>query len=335
MKILITGGIGYIGSHTCIELLKANYELVVIDNLSNSKRDVVDKIVQIGEKDILFYEGDVQDKALLTQIFSENTIDVVIHFAGLKAIGESVQKPLAYYYNNLMATLVLCDVMKIFEVKRLIFSSSAAIYGSAHQVPLKEDFHKATTNPYGSTKLMIEQILEDLYISDTTWCIAILRYFNPIGAHESGLIGENPNGIPNNLLPYIAKVAMGELNSLNIFGNDYPTPDGTGIRDYIHVVDLAKGHIKAVERVLSTVGIDNYNLGTGKGYSVLEIVKAFEEVSGKKIPYHIMPRRDGDVAVCYADVQKAKELLGWRATKGVEEMCKDTWHYINDRNNHS
>ena len=325
--ILVTGGTGFIGSHTCVELLNAGYDVTVIDNFSNSKPEVLKRIKTITGKEVKFYEGDLLDKKAIKKIFDENKIDAVIHFAGLKAVGESVSIPLKYYHNNITGTLMLCEVMKEYNVKNLVFSSSATVYGNPHTVPIKEDFPLSTTNPYGSTKLMIERILRDLYVSDNDWSIALLRYFNPIGAHESGLIGEDPNGIPNNLVPYIAQVAQGRLECLSVFGDDYPTPDGTGVRDYIHVVDLSLGHIKAVERVLNTKGVDAYNLGTGKGYSVLDIVKAYEKACGKKINYKIAPRRPGDIPACYADPAKSKELLGWEATKTIEDMCKDSWNF--------
>ncbi len=330
MKILVTGGTGYIGSHTVVELLNNGYEVIVVDNLSNSKRDVVDKIKEITGKDIIFYEEDVCDKEALRKIFNENEgIVAVIHFAGLKAVGESVEKPVKYYDNNLGSTLSLLTVMQENDVKKIVFSSSATVYGDPASLPIKEDFPLGpTTNPYGTTKLYIENILRDVYASDNNWSIALLRYFNPIGAHESSLIGENPNGIPNNLMPYIIKVATGELPELNVFGDDYDTPDGTGVRDYIHVVDLAKGHIKAVEKVLSTKEIDAYNLGTGIGYSVLDIVKAFERVNNVKINYKITDRRPGDVAACYADPSYAEEKLGWKAEKGLDEMCEDSYNFI-------
>lgn len=328
MKILVTGGCGYIGSHTCCELLDNHYEVVIIDNLCNSKRDVVDKIKEITGKDITFYEGDVCDKEILNKIFNEHQIDAVIHFAGLKAVGESVAKPLLYYRNNLDSTLSLLEVMNEFNCKKLVFSSSATVYGTPESLPIKEDAPLSTTNPYGSTKLMIEEILRDLYKADNNWSIALLRYFNPIGAHKSGLIGENPRGIPNNLMPYIIKVATGELPELSIFGNDYDTKDGTGVRDYIHVVDLARGHIKAIEKVLSTKEIDCYNLGTGKGYSVLDLVKTFEKVNNVKINYRITDRRPGDIAECYADPSYALEKLGWKAEKDIEEMCQDSYNFI-------
>ncbi len=328
MKILVTGGCGYIGSHTCVELLNEGYEVVIVDNFSNSKKDVLDKIKEITHKDFKFYQGDVCDKDLMEKIFSNEKIDAVIHFAGYKAVGESVKKPLMYYRNNIDSTLTLCEVMSEHNVKKLVFSSSATVYGSPKSLPIKEDFPLSTTNPYGSTKLMIEGILKDLYISDNEWSIAVLRYFNPIGAHESGLIGENPNDIPNNLMPYIVKVATGELECLSIFGNDYDTKDGTGVRDYIHVVDLSKGHLKAIEKIKNETGIDYYNLGTGNGYSVLEIVNNFSKVNDVKVNYKITERRPGDIAECYADPSYAKEKLGWTATKGIEEMCRDAYNFV-------
>ena len=328
MKILVTGGCGFIGSHTCCELLDNNYEVVIIDNLCNSKRNVIDKIKKITGKDIAFYEEDVCNKEALKVIFEEHKIDAVVHFAGLKAVGESVAKPLMYYRNNLDSTLSLLEVMNEYNCKKIVFSSSATVYGTPESLPIKEDFPLSTTNPYGSTKLMIEDIMRDLYVSDNDWSIALLRYFNPIGAHKSGLIGENPNGIPNNLMPYIIKVATGELPELSVFGNDYDTPDGTGVRDYIHVVDLAKGHIKAIEKVLSTKEVDCYNLGTGKGYSVLDLVKTFEKVNDVKVNYRITDRRPGDIVACYADPAYALKKLGWKAEKDIEEMCRDSYNFI-------
>ena len=328
MKILVTGGTGYIGSHTCCELLDAGYDIVVIDNFSNSKPDVIDKIKKITGKDFKFYEGDVCDKALLNKIFSENEIGAVIHFAGYKAVGESVAKPLMYYRNNLGSTLSLLEVMNDFNCKKLVFSSSATVYGKPKSLPIREDFCLSTTNPYGATKLMIEDILRDLYVSDNEWSIAILRYFNPIGAHKSGLIGENPNDIPNNLMPYIVKVANGELECLSVFGNDYDTHDGTGVRDYIHVVDLALGHIKAIEYILNSKGVDEYNLGTGNGYSVLDLVNTFMKVNGVDVNYKIVDRRPGDIDACYADSSKALEVLGWKAKLGIEDMCRDAYNFV-------
>ena len=327
MKILVTGGTGYIGSHTCVELLDAGYEIVIIDNLSNSKIETVDKIKEITGKDFKFYEGDCCNKEILKKIFSENDIDAVIHFAGLKAVGESVRKPLMYYRNNLDSTLTLLEVMNEYNCKKIVFSSSATVYGDPAKLPIKEDFPLSTTNPYGTTKLVIEGILKDLYKSDPEWSIAILRYFNPIGAHKSGLIGENPNDIPNNLMPYIVKVATKELECLSIFGNDYDTKDGTGVRDYIHVVDLSKGHIKAIDKVLSESGLDCYNLGTGTGYSVLEIVETFKRVNNIDVPYKIVDRRPGDIAACYADPSYAKEKLGWEAKYGIEDMVRDSYNF--------
>lgn len=333
MAILITGGAGYIGTHTCIELLNSGEEIVVIDNFSNAKPRAVQLIKEITDKDFPFYEIDVLDENALEKVFAENKIDSVIHFAGLKAVGESVQKPIEYYHNNIVSTLVLCKVMAKYDVFRIVFSSSATVYGSPKEVPIKEDFPLSTTNPYGSTKLMIEQILRDLYISDNRWSIALLRYFNPIGAHKSGKIGEDPNGIPNNLLPFISQVAVGKLDYLRVFGDDFDTIDGTGVRDYIHVTDLAKGHIKALDKISVSSGVNTYNLGTGNGYSVLEIVRAFEKASGVEIPYKITGRRQGDIAECYADATKAKEELGWEAIRGLEEMCEDLWRFAKNNPN--
>lgn len=328
MKILVTGGIGYIGSHTCVELLKQGMEVVVFDNLYNAKIDVVDKIKEITGKEITFYQADMRDKESMRPIFEENKIDAVIHFAGLKAVGESVEKPLLYYQNNITGTLNLCELMKEYDCKKMIFSSSATVYGAPKTVPIKEDFPLHTTNPYGTTKLMLEQILTDFCKADPDWHVILLRYFNPIGAHESGLIGESPNGIPNNLMPYITQVAIGKLPYLCVFGDDYDTPDGTGVRDYIHVVDLAKGHVNAVEAIMQKSGVSIYNLGTGIGYSVLDIVKAFEKANGITIPYQIQGRRAGDIAVCYANAQKAYEELGWKAEYDLERMCKDAWNFV-------
>ena len=328
MKILVTGGCGYIGSHTVVELLNHGIETVIIDNLVNSKKEVISKIEEITKKKPIFYEGDVRDEELLRSIFKSHKIDAVIHFAGLKAVGESVEKPLEYYQNNLDSTLVLLSVMREFKVKKIIFSSSATVYGECKVVPIKEEYPVGgTTNPYGTTKLMIEHILKDLAISDKDMSIVILRYFNPIGAHSSGLIGDDPNGIPNNLMPYIVKVASGDLPYLNVFGSDYDTPDGTGVRDYIHVVDLAIGHVKALSKAMKDTGVFIYNLGTGRGYSVLEIVKSFEEVNKVSIPYEIKERRAGDIASCYADVGKAEEELGFKAKYGIEEMVRDSWRF--------
>lgn len=327
MKILVTGGTGYIGSHTCVELLNKGHEVVVFDNLFNSQIDVVDKIKKITGKEIAFYKADMLDKESMRPIFEEHKIDAVIHFAGLKAVGESVQKPLLYYHNNLTGTLQLCELMNEYNCKKIIFSSSATVYGAPKTVPIKEDFPLSTTNPYGTTKLMLERILSDFCVADPDWSVVLLRYFNPIGAHESGLIGERPNGIPNNLMPYITQVAIGKLPCLGVFGNDYDTPDGTGVRDYIHVVDLAKGHVNAIEKVVSSTGVNIYNLGTGNGYSVLDIVKAFEAANGVHIPYEIKPRRAGDIATCYADATKAKEELGWEAEYDLQKMCRDSWRF--------
>ncbi|MFJ5713609.1 UDP-glucose 4-epimerase GalE [Neobacillus sp. NPDC093127] len=327
MAILVTGGAGYIGSHTCVELLNAGKEIIVIDNFSNSKPESLVRVKEITGKDFLFYEMDLLDREGLEEVFSTNQIDAVIHFAGLKAVGESVSIPLHYYHNNISGTLILCEVMAKFAVKNLVFSSSATVYGMPERVPISEDFSLSATNPYGRTKLMIEEILTDLYIADNSWSIALLRYFNPIGAHASGRIGEDPNDIPNNLMPYITQVAVGKLKELQVFGNDYPTVDGTGVRDYIHVVDLAQGHLKALERVIPTSGVEAYNLGTGTGYSVLELVEAFERAAGVEIPYKIVERRPGDIAVCYADSKKAKTLLGWEAQRGIKEMCQDSWRW--------
>ena len=330
MKILVTGGLGYIGSHTCVELLQEGYEVVVLDNLSNSKEEVKEKIKEITGKEVKFYLGDMMDEQLLNNIFTTEKIDAVIDFAAYKAVGESVQKPIEYYMNNVSTVLVLLKVMTKHHVKKLVFSSSATVYGDPERVPIKEnDKTGGTTNPYGTSKLFVEQILKDLYKADNTWDIAILRYFNPIGAHPSGLIGEEPNGIPANLMPYIAKVASKELECLSIFGNDYPTKDGTGVRDYIHVVDLAKGHIKALEKLeREQKGLYIYNLGTGIGYSVLDLVNAFEKVNNVKVKYKIADRRPGDIAECFADATKAKEELGWEATLGIEDMCRDAYNFI-------
>ncbi len=327
MTVLVTGGAGYIGSHTVIELLNSGNQVVIVDNFYNSQPEVLKRIKELSGKDFKFYEVDVLNKEDLTKVFEENKIDSVIHFAGYKAVGESVEKPLEFYHNNLTSTFILCEVMKKFGVKNLVFSSSATVYGLNNISPLKEELPLSTTNPYGTTKLMIEQILNDLWNSDKEWSIALLRYFNPIGAHESGRIGENPNGIPNNLMPYITQVAVGKREKLSIFGSDYDTVDGTGVRDYIHVVDLAKGHIKALEKHSKINKIEAYNLGAGKGYSVLQLVEAFEKANGVKIPYAISERRAGDVATCYADSSKAKEQLGWEAEKTIEDMCKDSWNW--------
>lgn len=328
MNILVTGGCGYIGSHTCCELLNKGYKVIIIDNLSNSKKEVINHIESITKKEVVFYEGDVANKELLRKIFTENEINSVIHFAGYKAVGESVKYPLKYYRNNIDSTLSLCEVMNEFNCKKLVFSSSATVYGLPKKLPIKEDFPLSTTNPYGSTKLMIENILRDLYVSDNTWHIAILRYFNPIGAHSSGLLGEDPNGIPNNLMPYIVKVATGKLECLSVFGDDYNTKDGTGVRDYIHVVDLALGHICAIEKLNKDTGIFTYNLGTGQGYSVLELVKTFSRVNDVSVNYKIVGRRAGDIDACYADTSKSLNELGWKATKNIEDMCRDSYNFV-------
>lgn len=330
MKILVTGGAGYIGSHTCVELLNEGFEVVVIDNFSNSKRSSLDAIKKITGKDFKFYEIDYLDKDALNKVFEENKIDAVINFAGFKAVGESVQKPIEYYTNNISGALNLLDVMRKHNVKKFVFSSSATVYGNPEKIPLTEDCKiGGTTNPYGTSKLFIEQILKDIYASDNSWDIIILRYFNPVGAHESGLIGEDPKGIPNNLMPYIAKVATKELKELSVFGNDYNTPDGTGVRDYIHVVDLAKGHVLALNKLEKEgKGLFIYNLGTGTGYSVLDLVHAYEKANNVKVPYKIAPRRDGDIATCYSDPTKAKNELGFVATKTIEDMCHDSYKFV-------
>ena len=327
MKVLVTGGAGYIGSHTVVDLLEHDCEVVVVDNFCNSKPTVIDRVKKITGKEFAFYRADVCDKAAVEEIFRAEKPEAVIHFAGLKAVGESVQKPLEYYTNNLVSTLTLLAVMREYGCKNFVFSSSATVYGQPKSVPIKEDFPLSTTNPYGTTKLMIEDILRDVYKADKTMNIAILRYFNPIGAHKSGLIGEDPNGIPNNLVPYITQVAIGKLKQLNVFGNDYPTHDGTGVRDYIHVLDLAHAHSLAVKKLESKPGLVTYNLGTGHGYSVLDIVKAFEKASGKKIPYVIAPRRAGDIAECYADASLAKKEMGFKCKYGLEDMCEDSWRW--------
>lgn len=328
MKILVTGGAGYIGSHTCVELLNSGYEVIIVDNLYNSKEKVISDIEKITNKKIKFYKSDIRDKKTLQKIFKENDIDAVIHFAGLKAVGESVKKPILYYQNNIGGTLTLCEVMKEFNVKNIIFSSSATVYGVPDKLPITEDMKVGnTTNPYGTSKLYIEGILKDIYISDNDWSVILLRYFNPIGAHESGLLGEDPNGIPNNLMPYIVKVASGELECLSVFGDDYDTHDGTGVRDYIHVVDLARGHVKALGKLFKDKGVNTYNLGTGNGYSVLDIVKTFEDVNGVKVNYKMASRRDGDIAVCYADCSKAYRELGWKAELTLADMVSSSYKY--------
>ena len=327
MNVLITGGAGFIGSHTCIELLNAGHEVVVVDNLANSHREALDRVSELTGRKFPFYPIDIRDKVALEAVFQAHQIDAVIHFAALKAVGESVSKPLSYYHNNLLSTLILGEVMAAHGVKDLVFSSSATVYGDPATVPIVEDFPLSATNPYGQTKLMSEQILTDLHVADPEWNITLLRYFNPIGAHPSGRIGELPNGLPNNLVPYIAMVAAGKLDKLRVFGNDYPTPDGTGVRDYIHVVDLAKGHVKAVDKLAEKPGIEAYNLGTGTGYSVIDVVEAFEEASGKPVPYEVVARRPGDVASCYADPTKANKELGWKAERNIVDMCIDVWRW--------
>ena len=327
MSVLVTGGMGYIGSHTTVELLKAGKDVIIIDNLCNSSIVVKDRIREITGKDVKFYNIDLADKEAVEKVFEENSIESVIDFAALKAVGESVKNPLEYYMNNMVSFLVLLDIMKKNNVKNLVFSSSATVYGEAKTMPILESFPLTATNPYGRTKLMAEEILRDLAASDSSWNIAILRYFNPIGAHESGIIGEDPNGIPDNLMPYITKVAVGELKELSVFGNDYDTIDGTGVRDYIHVVDIAIGHIRALEKLETNSGLVTYNLGTGNGFSVLQLVKAFSKASGKEIPYKIAPRRPGDVAICYADPSKANRELNWKAERTLEQMCEDSWRW--------
>lgn len=327
-KILITGGAGYIGSHTALELLEAGYEVVVYDNLSNSSKESIKRVEELTGKSIYFYEGDVLDAPALKAMFDAEKVDAVIHCAALKAVGESVQKPLEYYHNNITGTLTLMDVMRKAGVKNIVFSSSATVYGSPEVIPITEDCQKGQcTNPYGWTKSMMEQIMTDLQKSDPEWNVILLRYFNPVGAHKSGRIGEDPKGIPNNLMPYISQVAVGKLEKLGVFGDDYDTPDGTGVRDYIHVVDLAVGHVKAIDYIFTNPGLDIINLGTGVGYSVLDMVKAFSKASGKEIPYEIKPRRAGDIAMCYADPGKALKVLGWKAEHSLEEMCEDTWRW--------
>ncbi len=326
MKVLVTGGAGFIGSHTVVELLNAGFDVVVVDNLSNSNEESMRRVKEIAGRDFAFYSYDVRDREKLENIFVAHAIDWVIHFAGLKAVGESVQKPILYYDNNLVSTLVLLETMEKFGVRNFVFSSSATVYGEPERLPLDEECRLSTTNPYGATKLMQEQMLRDLYKADNRWNIALLRYFNPVGAHPSGRIGEDPKGIPNNLMPYVAQVASGKLKEIGVFGNDYPTPDGTGVRDYIHVVDLAKGHVAAIEK-LKEPGVHIYNLGTGNGYSVLDMIHAFEKACGKKLPYSIKPRRAGDVPACYASSKKAEEELGWRAQYDLEDMCRDQWNW--------
>lgn len=329
MHVLVTGGAGYIGSHTCLELLEAGHQVTVVDNLSNSKQESLKRVVDLAGTSLTFHQVDLLDKAGLQKVFmgSEVPFDTVIHFAGLKAVGESVEKPLWYYHNNLTGTLVLCEVMAEYGVKNIVFSSSATVYGDPASVPILENFPLSCTNPYGRTKLMIEEILQDLHVADDDWNVALLRYFNPVGAHKSGRIGEDPNGIPNNLMPYVSQVAVGKLERVTVFGEDYPTHDGTGVRDYIHVVDLARGHVRAIEKLVEKPGVVIYNLGTGQGYSVLDMIRAFSEASGREVPYVISGRRAGDIAACYADPGKAKQELGWVAERGVKEMCEDTWRW--------
>ncbi len=327
MNILVTGGAGYIGSHTCVELLNAGYQVVVVDNLCNSKEESLKRVEKITGRSLKFYQVDLLDEKKLNDVFDREPVDAVIHFAGLKAVGESVEKPLEYYHNNLTGTFLLCDCMRKHGVKHIVFSSSATVYGSPRTVPIREDFPLSVTNPYGRTKLMIEEILQDLVVSDPEWNVTLLRYFNPIGAHESGIIGEDPKGIPNNLVPYVTQVCVGKLDHVNVFGNDYDTPDGTGVRDYIHVVDLALGHVKALEHMDDAPGVKIYNLGTGNGYSVLDIVHSFEQVIGRPIPYEIKGRRSGDIATCYADPSLAAEKLGWKATRDLLTMCRDSWRW--------
>jgi UDP-glucose 4-epimerase len=327
MKILVTGGAGYIGSHTCLELLNAGYEVVVLDNLCNSKAESLLRVQHLANRPLVLVQGDIRDRTILRKLFSDHAIDAVVHFAGLKAVGESVKKPLMYYDNNVTGSIVLAEVMAEFNIKRLVFSSSATVYGDPATVPIREDFPVGATNPYGGSKLMIEQIYRDLAHSDPEWRIGLLRYFNPVGAHESGMIGEDPNGIPNNLMPFVSQVAVGKLAELNIFGGDYPTPDGTGVRDYIHVVDLALGHLAALQLLQDSAGLFTVNLGTGQGYSVLQVVHAFEKASGHKVPYRIVDRRPGDIAACYADPTLASELLRWRSTRGLDTMCEDAWRW--------
>jgi len=328
MAILVAGGAGFIGSHTCVELLEAGYDVVVVDNLYNASKRSLERVEEITGRKLTFYEADILDREALEQIFEKEQIDSVIHFAGLKAVGESVAKPIEYYYNNIAGTLVLCDVMRKHHVKNIVFSSSATVYGDPAFIPITEDCPKGTiTNPYGQTKSMLEQVLTDIQVSDPEWNVILLRYFNPIGAHKSGRIGEDPKGIPNNLVPYVAQVAIGKRPVLGVFGDDYDTPDGTGVRDYIHVVDLAQGHVAAIRKLEEKKGVLIYNLGTGKGYSVLDVVHAFEKACGKPIPYEIKDRRPGDIATCYADPAKAKAELGWEAKYGIEEMCADSWRW--------
>jgi len=327
MRVLVTGGAGYIGSHTCVEMLDAGYDVVVVDNLCNSKEDSLRRVAEITGRTLGFVRADLRDREALEDLFRDKSFDAVIHFAGLKAVGESTQIPLEYYENNIGGTITLCKAMSEAGVKNIVFSSSATVYGDPASVPIREDFPTSATNPYGSSKLFIEEILRDLYVSDANWNIALLRYFNPVGAHRSGRIGEDPNGIPNNLMPFVAQVAVGKLPRLRVFGDDYNTPDGTGVRDYIHVTDLAKGHLKALEKLTGNPGVVTYNLGTGRGYSVLEMVRTFEQSTGRPVPYDIVDRRPGDIAMCYADPTLANEELGWTAELGIEEMVRDSWRW--------
>jgi len=331
--ILVTGGAGYIGTHTVLQLLETGHDVIVLDNLSNSRREALERVEALTGKSVTFYLGDILDRELLEQIFLTHTIDAVIHFAGLKAVGESVSEPLRYYENNVVGTTVLLEVMNAFDVKRIVFSSSATVYGMPERTPIDESFPLSATNPYGRTKLMIEDIMRDLAVADPSWSIALLRYFNPIGAHESGQIGEDPFDIPNNLMPYITQVAVGRLNELSVFGDDYDTPDGTGVRDYIHVVDLAEGHLKALDYIMDHTGAEAFNLGTGTGYSVLDLVHAFEAESGKAVPYQVTPRRPGDIAMCFADPSKSKRVLGWEAKHDVRAMCRDAWNWQSNNPN--
>lgn len=334
MKVLVTGGAGYIGSHTCVELLDSGYEVVVVDNLCNASRKVIDRIKRITGKNVMFYEADIRDYDAMDRVFEAEKPELVIHFAGLKAVGESVEKPLEYYENNISGTLNLCKVMREHDCKNIIFSSSATVYGEPAFIPITEQCPKGVcTNPYGWTKHMLEQILTDIQKADSSWNVILLRYFNPIGAHKSGMIGEDPKGIPNNLLPYVAQVAVGKLECVGVFGNDYDTPDGTGVRDYIHVVDLARGHVKAIDMIKKNPGVKIYNLGTGIGYSVLDVIKAFSKACGKELPYQIKPRRAGDIASCYSDATLAKEELGWVAEYGIDEMCQDSWRWQSNNPN--
>lgn len=334
MKVLVTGGAGYIGSHTCVELLDSGYEVVVVDNLCNASRKVIDRIKMITGKNVIFYEADIRDYGAMGRVFEAEKPELVIHFAGLKAVGESVEKPLEYYENNISGTLNLCRVMREHDCKNIIFSSSATVYGEPAFIPITEQCPKGVcTNPYGWTKHMLEQILTDIRKADPSWNVILLRYFNPIGAHKSGMIGEDPKGIPNNLLPYVAQVAVGKLECVGVFGNDYDTPDGTGVRDYIHVVDLARGHVKAIDMIKKNPGVKIYNLGTGIGYSVLDVIKAFSKACGKELPYQIKPRRAGDIASCYSDATLAKEELGWVAEYGIDEMCQDSWRWQSNNPN--